>query len=253
MELVWAADALPDCDIVGVLCGSDGGLADAERLQDVLVPARSNGRNPARRDKFLMLEAMRSAGLDAPMQAAPASWEEARSFLASQRYPVVLKPRRGQASVLVGLAHDEAGARRMDSILRDAGTHTSIDTSELAAGDENVLIQEYVGGDEWVVDTVSAAGEHKVLALWQYDKGTANGGRCGASECAPSLAQPRPTPLRAHVSRAHWCCGAQLRLSTLASTQSLWGGHTRSGCLVTHAQRSTRSAGGGGRATSSSR
>ena len=35
--------------------------------------------------------------------------------------------------------------------------------------------QEYLDGEEWVVDTVSRAGEHKVLALWRYDKGEANG------------------------------------------------------------------------------
>jgi len=30
-------------------------------------------------------------------------------------------------------------------------------------------------GDEWVVDTVSRAGEHKAVALWRYNKGPANG------------------------------------------------------------------------------
>ena len=33
-----------------------------------------------------------------------------------------------------------------------------------------VLCQEYLEGDEWVVDTVSRAGEHKAVALWKYDK-----------------------------------------------------------------------------------
>jgi hypothetical protein len=37
------------------------------------------------------------------------------------------------------------------------------------------VVQQYVAGDEWVVDTVSADGEHKALALWRYDKGRANG------------------------------------------------------------------------------
>ena len=174
-ELVWAAETLPDgIEVVGVLCGSDGGLADAERLAEALVPARSNGISSARRDKFEMLETIRRAGLAAPMQAAPASWEASKRFLATQSYPVVLKPRRGQASVLVGLARDEKDAQRMDAILRDPKCATSIDTSELRPGDENVLIQEFLTGDEWVVDTVSADGEHKVVALWKYDKRQVN-------------------------------------------------------------------------------
>lgn len=175
-ELVWATAAIPDdATICGVLCSSDGGLADAERLQDVLVPARSNGVNVARRDKFLMLEAVREAGLAAPMQACPRSLKETLQFLCTQQYPVVLKPRRGQASVLVGLAHNENDARRMDAVLRDPSCHASIDTSELGAGDTNVLVQEFLGGEEYVVDTVSADGEHRVLALWRYDKREANG------------------------------------------------------------------------------
>ena len=35
--------------------------------------------------------------------------------------------------------------------------------------------QEYLRGDEYVVDTVSRDGEHKVVALWRYDKRAANG------------------------------------------------------------------------------
>ena len=39
----------------------------------------------------------------------------------------------------------------------------------------SVLLQEQLEGVEWVVDTVSRAGEHKVVALYRYDKGAANG------------------------------------------------------------------------------
>ena len=37
------------------------------------------------------------------------------------------------------------------------------------------VVQECLDGDEWIVDSVSADGEHKVLALWRYEKGAANG------------------------------------------------------------------------------
>jgi D-alanine-D-alanine ligase-like ATP-grasp enzyme len=176
-ELAWAREVLPlQANIVGVLCGSDGGLSDAERLQAVLVGERSNGCNAARRDKYLMLEALRAHGLAAPLQCSPASWAETEAFLEGHcRYPVVLKPRRGQASVLVGLARSKGEAQSMDEMLRAPKCHASIDTSELKAGDGNVVVQEYLEGEEFVVDTVSRAGEHKCLALWRYDKGPANG------------------------------------------------------------------------------
>ena len=177
-ELEWAEENLGLQDgtllLSAVLCGSDGGLADAERLQDVLVRERSNGLNPARRDKFLMNEVLRAAGLSAPLQCAPTTWEDARAFL---RGPLELAISGGdeatprQASVLVGLARSEADAERMDAVLRDANVRVSIDSSELQAGDDNVVVQEYLAGEEWVVDAVSRNGEHKVVALWRYDKG----------------------------------------------------------------------------------
>jgi hypothetical protein len=33
-----------------------------------------------------------------------------------------------------------------------------------------VVVQEYLTGVEYVVDTVSRHGKHKVVALWAYDK-----------------------------------------------------------------------------------
>lgn len=142
-EAEWAKESLGEgWDLCAVLCGSDGGLADAERLQHALLPERSNGINPARRDKYLMNEALRAGNLPAARQCAPASWAEAEAFLRDtmgSRYPVVVKPRRGQASVLVGLADSEEQAKHMDSVLRDQNVRVSIDSSE--KNDANVVLQ----------------------------------------------------------------------------------------------------------------
>jgi biotin carboxylase len=39
----------------------------------------------------------------------------------------------------------------------------------------SVLLQEYLKGDEYVVDTVSRSGVHKCVAIWKYDKRLFNG------------------------------------------------------------------------------
>jgi hypothetical protein len=57
---LWAAD-LP-FPIVGCISESDAGLQTAERLQSDLCRG-SGGINRARRDKFLMNEALKSAGM----------------------------------------------------------------------------------------------------------------------------------------------------------------------------------------------
>lgn len=46
--------------------------------------------------------------------------------------------------------------------------------SSLGLENKATLIQEYLSGIEYVVDTVSRDGVHKVVAVWQYDKRVAN-------------------------------------------------------------------------------
>ena len=172
-EAAWLEEALPECDeVLGVCCGSDAGLACAERLQHALAPARSNGMLRARRDKYEMHETLRAAGLDAARQAVATEWAEAERFLHGLPSPLraVVKPRRGQASLRVGLARSDDEARRLFE--RVLELPASLDEDADAS---SVLLQEYLEGEEWVVDTVSRGGEHKVLALWRYDKGEANG------------------------------------------------------------------------------
>ena len=73
-EREWAAHAIPNAQLAGVLCGSDGGLATAERLQHALLPARSNQINPARRDKYWMNEACREMGMKVVAQSNSQDW-----------------------------------------------------------------------------------------------------------------------------------------------------------------------------------
>lgn len=147
-EAAWAADrgllgGQGGVELLGVLCGSDAGLATAERLLAALVPERSNGRNPARRDKFLTHCALAAAGLASARQAAVTSWGEAEAFLATLGEPLraVVKPRRGQGSLRVGLATSAAQARHMLGFL--FAEATSLDVEEVPAGD--ALLQVRMG------------------------------------------------------------------------------------------------------------
>ena len=177
-ETQWAAVHLRDADIEGVVCGSDHGLACAERLQHALMPARSNAIDAARRDKYLANEALCAAGLEIAAQCAPSTWEEAKAFLtrlersSDGAFRAVLKPRRGTASVGVFVAESVEEAEEIFRVL--SRSTVSVDTSELVES-SRVVVQEYLEGDEWIVDTVSIDGEHRVVAVWRYDKGMANG------------------------------------------------------------------------------
>jgi hypothetical protein len=172
-EAEWAAKL--GVPVLGVVCGTDAGLADSERLLDALgPPERSNGIMRARRDKYEMHEAVRAAGLAAAEQAVASEWHEAEAFLERLPSPlsVVVKPRRGQASVRVGLAKTADEARALFERVLELPV-----TLDEDADVSSVLLQEALQGEEWVVDTISQGGEHKVMAIWRYEKGEANGAR----------------------------------------------------------------------------
>ncbi|CAN0280125.1 unnamed protein product, partial [Phaeothamnion confervicola] len=218
-EAAWAA-ALP-FPVVGVLCESDAGLETAERLRSqLLCGGGGRGVSAARRDKFLMGEAVRRAGLAAVRQVKTGRWEEAELFLRSlvpadaddaaagngngndetgKSKPnavaaaaaknvgadadaavadvrAVVKPPRGCASGDVFLCEGLADARRRFTDL--IGTAKYGSPGEI---NDQALIQEYLRGTEYVVDTMSRAGKHKarkgmnVMAVWRYDKRPING------------------------------------------------------------------------------
>jgi len=69
-------------DIVGIVCESDSGLGDAEKLGVVLglFPSRHDGFNEARRDKFLMNECMSEHGMRVVRQKLCTTVEDAVNF-----------------------------------------------------------------------------------------------------------------------------------------------------------------------------
>ncbi|CAN0245566.1 unnamed protein product [Ectocarpus fasciculatus] len=242
-EAEWAS-WLP-FPIVAVVCESDAGLANAERLQAALLGPRFGGNNDARRDKFLMNEAMRAAGLAAARQMKTGDRDKVRQFLATletttapppptpaQQQDAQLEqagggevaadaegdlagptPEENSENVLAtakglgvrgedqeedgGDGSSPAGLTGVMSVVKPArgcasgsvfrcqGEREAMDAFDKILGtpkygtpgefNDEVLVQEFLVGTEYVVDTVSRDGEHKAVAIWRYDKRPANG------------------------------------------------------------------------------
>ena len=200
----WKA-RLPCDEIVAVHCESDSGLADSEYLAVAANALQRNDPNEARRDKFLMNQVVGGAGFPVVRQKLCHSLNETLEFASEllqeaeasgsdvsgsyydagvlgqgtnaattaatkKKAYCIVKPTRGVASENVHLCHDE------DSI---AAAYYDI-TSSTVFGDasqkhQSVLVQEFAAGTEYAVDIVSKNGEHKVAALWRYDKRPCNG------------------------------------------------------------------------------
>jgi hypothetical protein len=184
----WASENdIQPGESVCVFSESDAGVGTAESIQESLGIA-GNGVGMHVRNKYLLNRRLKENGMKVVKQKLATSWDEAEIFLgklwkskptrdskresqASQSQGTnacVIKPYRGVAS---------DGVYKCESVEEAKTAFEALFQQPQYGGGINdaVLIQEYVTGNEYAVDTVSKDGKVKVTALWKYDKLPANG------------------------------------------------------------------------------
>merc|ERR1719461_2064233 len=156
-------------EIDGVLIGYDTGVTIAEQLA-AKMGLRGNKPSFDRRNKFLQQEKCRSFGIDAAKQTFATSMAEVDEFLSTFNptpFQAIVKPVDGAGTMAVVRCQspDEVRNAFSDLIGRDCYGNVC----------NGALIQEFLAGTEYIVDTVTLDGEHKVVGVFQYDKRPAYG------------------------------------------------------------------------------
>ncbi|GAX17529.1 hypothetical protein FisN_18Lh175 [Fistulifera solaris] len=155
-------------NIIGCIAGGEAGVDLADALSEALG-LRTNGTAiPNRRDKKVQQELIAAAGLRSVRQAGGTTLAEVDDFLKTEPYPIVVKPTESAGSDGVKLCHTyEEAVDHFHTLMR----------SQMVNGGEcpAVLCQEFLRGNEYVVDHVSREGVHKTTMVWVYDKRPANG------------------------------------------------------------------------------
>lgn len=148
-----------------VIPGSESGVLLADQLADALdVPGNGLVKSEARRNKYLMLEALRECGVPTVDQvssnqfAALHEWARRRTD-----WPLVAKPVASSGTDHVTFCH---------SIEELRAAYEAIMSSPNFLNEHNdeVLVQEAMTGDEYMVNTVSWDGCHWVTDLWRSPK-----------------------------------------------------------------------------------
>lgn len=83
----------------------------------------------------------------------------------------VIKPKRGVASDDVFFCANINHVKEAFQKIQGTSVFGSISSEK----NDLVLVQEFASGTEYAIDIVSKNGQHKVAALWRYDKRQANG------------------------------------------------------------------------------
>jgi biotin carboxylase len=104
-------------------------------------------------DKYAMRGRLAEAGVETVPSAEVEGPDELRAFMAAHGYPCVVKPRRGTASTGVSVIRTAREAET--AFARARGTDESAE----------VVVEQFLSGDQYSVEALSELGEHVVVAV----------------------------------------------------------------------------------------
>lgn len=169
-DLARLVARLVGCGVRCVLPGNESAVVLAEALGAALgVPGNDPASTTVRRNKYEMIERITQAGLHAARQKRVTVLEEALAFTAAHgQWPVVLKPLDSASTDNVHVCHDDGQV--------SAAFHKIIGAPNLCGTPNRAaLIQSYLDGLEYVVNSVSRDGRHYICDILESRKRTLNG------------------------------------------------------------------------------
>jgi biotin carboxylase len=160
-----AIEALRAIGIDRVIPGAESGVILTDQIADALgLLGNDVARSHARRDKAAMAKVIHDAGLAAPSGKLVSSAAEATEwFAANSSRPVVVKP-------LASAGTDGVRVCRTAEQVRQACENILGHVDFLGATNHRALVQDYLDGDEYIVNTVTRDGVHKVVEIWKCTK-----------------------------------------------------------------------------------
>ena len=154
---------------LAVVSGGESGVELADLLAERLgLPGNGTALSTARRDKHVMVETVRAAGLRAARQLRATDAGELAAWHRELGGRVVVKPLRSAGSQGVFFCDTpEESAAAFRSL---AGTD-----DVFSRANDGAVAQEYLPGTEYMVNTVSRDGRHHVCDIWRTSRVSANG------------------------------------------------------------------------------
>lgn len=169
-DVLQLAKHLMELDVLAVLPGIETGVLLADQLADALFPNHGKSvPSQVKRDKFLMQQRLKHCGLASINSVKVSSLDEALTAVSTLGgFPVVLKPLNSGGADCVTLCLNEEE-------LRQSCANTLNKNNFFGIYNEEVLLQEFMRGQEYVVDTVSCEGSHYTVNICRYEKEIING------------------------------------------------------------------------------
>lgn len=162
-----------DKKIILCLAGSEPGVLLADILANEFCPLKSNDINltQARRNKFLMAERLDQLQIKTPLTTQVSSSDEAVSWAKENGFlpaGVVVKPINSAGTDGVKVCFNDEDIKVAIKDILGKKNKLNIMNNE-------VIVQEFLSGEEYVVDSVSYKKNHIITNICKYKKTSANG------------------------------------------------------------------------------
>lgn len=167
----WARtlEAIAPYAPTAVVPGGEVGIEFADQLSESLgVPSNGTALSKARRDKFTMIETIKSAGLRGARQLLVTDEEELTAWHKAMDGRIVIKPLMSAGGDDISFCETpDESVRAYRAIV---GTQNIFSMPNSAA-----VAQEYLPGTEYMINTVSRDGCHHICDVWRSTRLCANG------------------------------------------------------------------------------
>ena len=156
-----------------VIAASEMGVTLTEKLLKLApqLPQNNLSIPDARRNKYIMANCVAKNGVSIIPQIITTSCNEAIIWAnAQQKWPVVVKDPMGSGACGFRLCQNANDVRLAFDQL-----YTSI--NDLGVPVDKLLVQQFIDGDEYEIDTVSYQGRHYIIDAFKYTKRDLQNGR----------------------------------------------------------------------------
>lgn len=151
---------------IAIIPGSDSGVIWATKLAHDLGLPGNNPKNLKKMiDKQYMQDALKEANVRYIKSQFINSFDEAKEFVSKLDNPqVVIKPSIGQGTIGVCICKNDDELK--DAVEFNKNVSFDINPDE----DDKLVIQEYIGGEEYVINTLCCKGHNRIISAFYYKK-----------------------------------------------------------------------------------
>jgi biotin carboxylase len=150
---------------IAVIAGTEPGVKLADILSNALhIKPNDHKQSKARRDKYEMIAALNYAGIPHMKYCKVQNSHEALHWISKNtHFPVVVKPLESAGTDDVFVCANEEELKEKIEIM--IGKKNSLGNKN-----DSVLVQEFLHGTEYMVNSVSCHGKHYFTDIWRCHK-----------------------------------------------------------------------------------